>query len=113
MGSGGKGIALLICAFAIVPLLGGSGDKGKLGAKSANAGGHKKFKCYRIECRWVGTAPFCEGGCSDDEVTVNSSKEGDGMPCWTGTKHKCCKKTQMVTPSWRHLSDCRVTYMSC
>merc|ERR1712179_433826 len=106
MGSRGRAIVLIISAFLAlgdtVPILGGNVNKGKLGngiswnhhhhLNTHYHVSHPKFKCIRISCRWVGTSPFCEGTCSNDEIKVNSSKEGDGAPCWTGTKVKCCKK---------------------
>merc|ERR1712080_518921 len=53
---------------------------------------HPVYKSIRIGCRWDGTAPFCEGSCDQDEIMVKVSTEGDGMPCWTGIKKKCCKR---------------------
>lgn len=48
-------------------------------------------------CRWVGTAPFCNGKCQPDAPHGYPNKNGRGMPpgfgatCATGTKVYCCK----------------------
>lgn len=44
-------------------------------------------------CRWVGTAPICEGSpsdCNSNEQYLVSSSCGDGATCVSGTKVLCC-----------------------
>ena len=36
-----------------------------------------------------------------DQLSMSMNIPGDGMPCWTGTKHKCCKKLK-----WWHGDIC-------
>src|SRR5687767_3910069 len=48
-----------------------------------------KALCCKLRgrtCRWDGTAPFCEGGCSPGE-TQQQPPEGSssGSACWTGS----------------------------
>ncbi len=44
-------------------------------------------------CRWNGTAPFCDGECSDDEVQAEPPEgSSGGQPCATGRKVYCCSK---------------------
>ncbi|KAK2850539.1 hypothetical protein FQN49_005565, partial [Arthroderma sp. PD_2] len=43
------------------------------------------------DCTWRGTAPFCNGHCHDNEVTLLLDKHGDGNVCWDGNKVYCCK----------------------
>lgn len=44
------------------------------------------------ECRWDGTAPFCEGSCGPGEVEGTPPPElPSGAACWTGSKKYCCR----------------------
>jgi hypothetical protein len=64
-------------------------------------------------CRWVGTAPFCDGACdrSETEVTQLSSipdfwqtpliqNSSFGEPCYTGTKSLCCSAVGGLACRW-------------
>src|SRR5688500_14848258 len=44
-------------------------------------------------CRWDGTAPFCEGECTSDEVKADPPPgSSQGHTCWSGSKVYCCTK---------------------
>lgn len=48
----------------------------------------------RWECgRWLGTAPYCQGDCSQcsPNEQCRSSASGDGHRCASGQKVQCCK----------------------
>lgn len=51
-------------------------------------------------CKWLGTAPFCVGGCTDnDGMTAELRSSGHGWVngrlfgelCWSGQKDLCCR----------------------
>lgn len=60
---------------------------------SACATGSKALCCRTGRtCRWDGTAPFCEGGCSAGEVeSTPPAGSSSGSACWTGSKKYCCQ----------------------
>lgn len=43
------------------------------------------------DCTWRGSAPSCNGHCSDGEVTLELNRWGDGDYCEDGNKAYCCK----------------------
>lgn len=45
-------------------------------------------------CHWDGTAPFCDGECTGDEVQADPPPgSNSGASCWTGSKTYCCEST--------------------
>jgi hypothetical protein len=56
------------------------------------------------ECKWRGTAPFCDGECNDDEIEIsesaNNSNSKFGSACFSGFKVNCCGpcKQYIVAP---------------
>lgn len=43
------------------------------------------------DCRWFGTAPFCNGSCPVGYDHKLTSAKGDGKRCSSGSKVYCCK----------------------
>ena len=58
-------------------------------------------KGTQLRCRWDGTAPFCDGGCSPGEIEMDHGYDqnhvmhqedtGFGKSCSTGNKVYCCR----------------------
>ena len=63
---------------------------------SACLTGTKAFCCKipGLACRWVGTAPFCDGECGNGEARGEPPPgSSSGASCWTGSKVYCCHRT--------------------
>jgi hypothetical protein len=50
---------------------------------------------------WDGTAPFCDGSCPGNCLTIATSNSGNGASCWTGSKAlcNCCPGPGPCTPT--------------
>lgn len=85
------------------------GDKEVIKGQCACRSGTMEFppnsdrcaKGTQLKCRWDGTAPFCDGGCSPGEIEADRSPDqnhvheqehvGFGKSCSTGSKVYCCR----------------------
>lgn len=46
---------------------------------------------YTLDCKWVGSAPFCQGHCPEKWALIGLDEVGDGKACVTGKKAFCCQ----------------------
>lgn len=51
---------------------------------------HKSLSCI-LDCKWIGTAPFCSSSCPKDWFELKQDKSGNGEFCLTGNKLLCCQ----------------------
>ncbi len=51
------------------------------------------------DCRWFGTAPFCNGSCPIGYYQALRDVSGDGKACRRGNKAYCCPQTRSQSPS--------------
>lgn len=54
-------------------------------------------------CRWFGTAPFCDGSCPPGYSQRMRDQRGDGKKCASGSKVYCCAERRVIQP----VSFCR------
>lgn len=82
------------------------------------ATGSKALCCKSpgLSCRWDGTAPFCDGSCSNDEVVSQPpGGSSSGAKCVTGHKVYCCKRGPSVGVTGQALTarDCKYGPGTC
>jgi hypothetical protein len=51
------------------------------------------------DCRWFGTAPFCNGSCPVGYHQKITSNRGDGKKCRRGSKVYCCRIIRGQSPA--------------